>query len=128
MKNKISAPTHRKSQTQFNWENNMFFKKKKKSSMTVEQLKKLDKRQLKYVTQRDYETGGEKKLGEGGGVNIIDGNFTIVCLGKTVFSAPLTEVNAGELMDLSGFTAYYTDKSGERISIVAKYSDGNVTL
>lgn len=106
----------------------MLFKKKKKSSMTVEQLKKLDKRQLKYVTQRDYETGGEKKLGEGGGVNIIDGNFTIVCLGKTVFSAPLTEVNAGELMDLSGFTAYYTNKSGERISIVAKYSDGNVTL
>lgn len=106
----------------------MFLKKKKKSSMTAEQIKKLDKRQLKYVTQRDYETGGEKKLGDGGGVNIIDGNFTIVCLGKTVFSAPLKEVTAGELMDLSGFTAYYTDKDGERISIVAKYSDGNVGL
>ncbi len=106
----------------------MFLKKKKKSSMTAEQMKKLDKRQLKYVTQRDYETGGEKKLGDGGGVNIIDGNFTIVCLGKTVFSAPLKEVTAGELMDLSGFTVYYTDKDGERISIVAKYSDGNVGL
>lgn len=106
----------------------MFFKKKKKSSMTEEQLKKLDKKQLKYVTQRDYETGGEKKLGDGGGVNIIDGQFTIVCLGKTVFSAPLAEVNAGELMDLSGFTAYYTNENGERISIVAKYSDGNLKL
>lgn len=105
----------------------MFFKKKK-SSMTVEQLKKLDKRQLKYVTQRDYETGGERKLGDGGGVNIIDGVFTVVCLGKTVFSAPLTQVTAGELMDLSGFTAYYTDEKGERISIVAKYSDGTVGL
>ncbi|HBH96155.1 MAG TPA: hypothetical protein DDX91_10415 [Ruminococcaceae bacterium] len=106
----------------------MFFKKKKSSSMTVEQLKKLDKRQLKYVTQRDYETGGERKLGDGGGVNIIDGVFTVVCLGKTVFSAPLTQVTAGELMDLSGFTAYYTDEKGERISIVAKYSDGTVGL
>lgn len=106
----------------------MFFKKKKKSSMTAEQLKKLDKRQLKYVTRRDYETGGEIRLGEGGGVNIIDGKFTIVCLGKTVFSAPLSEVNAGELMDLSGFTAYYIDEKGERVSIVAKYSDGNVKL
>lgn len=96
--------------------------------MTVEQLKKLDKRQLKYVTQRDYETGGERKLGDGGGVNIIDGVFTVVCLGKTVFSAPLTQVTAGELMDLSGFTAYYTDEKGERISIVAKYSDGTVGL
>ncbi|MDE7280210.1 MAG: hypothetical protein K2N36_00520, partial [Ruminiclostridium sp.] len=42
----------------------MFFKKKKKSSMTEEQIRKLDKKQLKYVTQRDYETGGEKKLGD----------------------------------------------------------------
>lgn len=106
----------------------MFFKKKKKSSMTAEQLKKLDKRQLKYVTQRDYETGGEKRLGEGGAVNIIEGRFTIVCLGKTVFSAPLSEVSAGELMDLSGFTAYYIDEKGERVSIVAKYSDGKVKL
>ena len=106
----------------------MLFKKKNKGCMTVEQLKKLDKTTLKYVTRRDHESGREKKLGDAGAVNIIGGDFTIVCLGKTVFSAPLTEVRAGELMDLSGFTASYTDQSGEQYSIVAKYTDGTVAL
>ena len=106
----------------------MLFKKKNKGCMTVEQLKKLDKTTLKYVTQRDHETGRELRLGDAGAVNVIDGDFTIVCLGKTVFSAPLTEVRAGELMDLSGFTASCTDKNGVRRSIVAKYTDGTVAL
>lgn len=106
----------------------MLFKKKNKGCMTVEQLKKLDGTTLKYVTERDSESGREKKLGDAGAVNIIDNAFTIVCLGKTVFSAPLTEVRAGELMDLSGFTAAYTDQTGARFSIVAKYTDGTVAL
>lgn len=106
----------------------MLFKKKNKNSMSVEQLKKLDKRQLKYVTQRDPEMGGERKLGDGGAVNITGDEFTVVCFGKTVFSAPLNEVSVGELMDLSGFTASHTDKNGERISIVARYSDGSISM
>lgn len=103
-------------------------KNKNKGCMTVEQLKKLDKRQLKYVTKRDYDKGGEIRLGEAGAVNIVGDDFTVVCFGKTVFQAPLSEVKAGELMDLSGFTASYTDKDGERICIVARYSDGTVSL
>lgn len=103
-------------------------KNKNKGCMTVEQLKKLDKRQLKYVTKRDYDKGGEIGLGEAGAVNIVGDDFTVVCFGKTVFQAPLSEVKAGELMDLSGFTASYTDKDGERICIVARYSDGTVSL
>ena len=106
----------------------MLFKKKNKGCMTVEQLKKLDKTTLKYVTERDRETGKEKKLGDAGAVNIMGNDFTIVCLGKTVFSAPLSDVRAGELMDLSGFTASCTDTNGERRSIVAKYTDGTVAL
>lgn len=106
----------------------MLFKKKNKNCMTVEQLRKLDRRQLKYVTQRDYDRGCEKKIGDNGAVNITGEDFTIVCFGKTVFSAPLSEVKAGELMDLSGFTAAYTDKDGTKISIVGKYSDGTVKL
>lgn len=106
----------------------MLFKKKNKGCMTVEQLKKLDKTTLKYVTERDHESGRERKLGDAGAVNVIGNDFTIVCLGKTVFSAPLSEVRAGELMDLSGFTASYTDQNGNRRSIVAKYTDGTVAL
>ncbi len=106
----------------------MLFKKKNKGCMTVEQLRKLDKTALKYVTRRDPETAAEIKLGDNGAVNVIGDDFTIVCFGKTVFSAPLSEVRAGELMDMSGFTASYTDKNGEHISIVAKYTDGTVAL
>ena len=106
----------------------MLFKKKNKGCMTVEQLKKLDKTTLKYVTERDHESGRENKLGDAGAVNVIGNDFTIVCLGKTVFSAPLNEVRAGELMDLSGFTASYNAPDGTRRSIVAKYTDGTVAL
>ena len=106
----------------------MLFKKKNKGCMTVEQLKKLDKTTLKYVTERDPESGRESKLGDAGAVNVMGGDFTIVCSGKTVFSAPLAEVRAGELMDMSGFTASHTDKNGVRCSIVAKYTDGTVAL
>lgn len=106
----------------------MFFKKKDKNCMTAEQLRGLDKRQLKYVTQRDYEKGGEKKIGDQGAVNVTGNDFTIVCFGKTVFSAPINEIKAGELMDLSGFTAAYTGKDGEKICVVARYSDGKVKL
>ena len=106
----------------------MLFKKKNKGCMTVEQLKKLDKTTLKYVTERDHESGRERKLGDAGAVNVIGNDFTVVCLGKTVFSAPLSEVRAGELMDLSGFTASCTDQNGNRRSIVAKYTDGTVAL
>ena len=106
----------------------MLFKKKNKGGMTVEQLKKLDKTTLKYVTERDRESGRENKLGDAGAVNIMGGDFTIVCLGKTVFSAPLDEVKVGELMDLSGFTASYNAPDGTRRIIVAKYTDGTVAL
>ena len=106
----------------------MFFKKKDKNCMTIEQLKALDKRQLKYVTRRDYEKGGEQKIGDGGAVNVTGIDFTIVCFGKTVFSAPINEVKAGELMDLSGFTASYTGKDGEKICVVARYSEERIKL
>lgn len=105
----------------------MFFKKKK-NCMSIDQLRRLDKKQLKYVTQRDYEKGADVKLGDGGAVNISGNHFMIVCFGKTVFEAPVSEVRVGELMDLSGFTATYTDEKGQRISIIAKYSDGAISL
>lgn len=106
----------------------MLFKKKNKGGMTAEQLKKLDKTTLKYVTERDQESGREKKLGDAGAVNIMGGDFTVVCLGKTVFRAPLSEVKVGELMDLSGFTASYNAPDGTRRLIVAKYTDGTVAI
>ena len=104
----------------------MFFKRKKSSSMTAEQLRKLDKTPLKYVTERDGETAREIKLGDNGAINVRDGDFALVCGGKDVFRARLDKVKAGELMNLSGLTLSYTDEKGVRRSVVAYYSDGHI--
>lgn len=106
----------------------MLFKKKKTDTMPIEQIKKLDRLPLKYVTERDSETAKEIKLGAEGAVNIMDGDFVLVCGGKDVFRAPLTEVRIGELMNLSGLTASYTDDNGSRKSVIAYYSDGAIGM
>lgn len=104
----------------------MLFKKKKSASMTAEQLRKLDKTPIKYATERDGETARETKLGDNGAINIMDGDFVLVCGGKDVFRAPLDKVKAGELMNLSGLTLSCTDENGCRRSVIAYYSDGHI--
>ncbi len=104
------------------------FGKKKPGGMPEEMLKKLDKCPVKYVTERDPETLREKKLGENGAVNIINGEFVIVCGGKNVIRCALGEVRAAELMNLSGLTVkgYDLDERREK-SVIAYYSDGYVS-
>lgn len=104
----------------------MLFRRKKSDTMTIEQLRKLDKTPVKYVTRRDGETAREIRLGEGGAINVIGGDFAVICGGKDVFRAPLEKVKAGELMNLSGLTLSFTDEKGERISVIAYYSDGHI--
>ena len=63
----------------------MFGKSKRpKDTMSVKDMTRLDKRPLKYVTMRDPETYKEVRLGENGAVNIMDGDFVLVCLGRDV--------------------------------------------
>lgn len=106
----------------------MLFKRKNPGTMTPAQIQKLDRLPLKYVTERDSETARELRLGENGAVNIMDGDFVLVCGGKDVFRAPVGEVKVGELMNLSGLVASYTDKNGLRRSVIAYYSDGAIGL
>lgn len=103
----------------------MFFKSRKNiGSMTVKQKVLFDKRPLKYVTMRDSETYKEERLGENGAVNIMDGDFVLVCGGKDVMRCPLDEVCVGELMNLSGITVKGTDKnSGREMSVIAYFAD-----
>ena len=83
----------------------MFGKSKRpKDTMSVKDMTRLDKRPLKYVTMRDPETYKEVRLGENGAVNIMDGDFVLVCLGRDVMRCDLSEVRVGELMNLSGIT------------------------
>lgn len=103
----------------------MFGKKKKSiDTMTIKQKTAYDKRPLKYVTMRDSETYKELRLGENGAVNIMDGDFVLVCSGKDVMRCPLAEVNVGELMNLSGITVKGVDKnSGKEMSVIAYFAD-----
>ena len=89
----------------------MFGKNKRpKDTMSVKDMTRLDKRPLKYVTMRDPETYKEVRLGENGAVNIMDGDFVLVCLGKDVMRCDLSEVRVGELMNLSGITVKASTK------------------
>ena len=89
----------------------MFGKSKRpKDTMSVKDMTRLDKRPLKYVTMRDPETYKEVRLGENGAVNIMDGDFVLVCLGRDVMRCDLSEVRVGELMNLSGITVKGIEK------------------
>ena len=107
----------------------MLFRKKKKSdTMPLDLLKKFDKCPIKYVTERDSETYCEKKLGENGAINLMNGEFVIVCSGKNVIRCDINEVRTAELMNLSGMTVkgFDLDEKREK-SVIAYYSDGYVS-
>ena len=99
-------------------------KKRNKNTMSQKDITKFDKRPLKYVTMRDPDTYKEIRLGENGAVNIMDGDFVLVCLGKDVMRCSLSEVSVGELMNLSGITVKGIDKtSGKEMSVTAYFAD-----
>ena len=59
-----------------------------------------------------------------GAVNIMDGDFVLVCLGRDVMRCDLSEVRVGELMNLSGITVKGIDKgTGKEMSVIAYFAD-----
>ena len=106
----------------------MLFGKKKSSGMDIRSLRALDRKPVKYVTERDGETFMELKIGAEGAINVSDTEFTIVCGGVNAIRCSLAEVNAAELMNKSGLTVKGTDlDSGTVRSVIAYYSDGTVS-
>ncbi|MCM1333497.1 MAG: hypothetical protein NC084_03275 [Bacteroides sp.] len=105
----------------------LFQKKKKNAGVDDELLRRLETLSFRYVTERDPETLREKRLGDGGAANVIDGEFVIVCGGRNVLRCPLDRVTAAELMNRSGLTAKGFDlDEGREKSVIAYYSDGSV--
>ena len=99
-------------------------KKNQKDTMPLKAKIALDKRPLKYVTMRDSETYKEIRLGENGAINIMDGDFVLVCLGKDVMRCDVNEVRVAELMNLSGITVKGIDKTtGKEMSVIAYFAD-----
>ena len=79
----------------------MLFGKKKSSGMDIKSLRALDRKPVKYVTERDGETFRELKIGAEGAINVSDTEFTIVCGGVNAIRCSLAEVYAAELMNKS---------------------------
>ena len=99
-----------------------FFSKKKIDSMPRDKIKKLDKKELRYVAMRDPESYKEIRLGKLGAINIIGDEIQLVCEGITAFACKLSEVKIGELMSLDGMTLKGFDRvSGEQRSVTAFY-------
>lgn len=94
------------------------FKKKKESDENIALLRKLDKRGVSSLTQRDPKNYQERILGRQGAFSVADDTLIISCGNQVLFRHPLKDIKAGELMNLSGiclnvgeerYVAYYTD-------------------
>ena len=106
----------------------LFAKKNKSGGMDIKGLRALDKKPVKYVTERDGETFRELKVGEEGAINVSGTEFTVVCGGVNAIRCSLAEVNAAELMNKSGLTIKGKDlDTGKLRSVIAYYSDGTVS-
>lgn len=103
------------------------FRKRKPTAKTGgdDLLKKLDGKELTYVTLRAADESGtvvEHVIGKQGRLNVADGVFHIVCDGSPVFSCPVDTAEYGELMSLAGVIITGDDrKTGERRTVVAYY-------
>lgn len=96
----------------------IFGKKKKDDSASV--FKKINKKAIKYCSQRDES--GETILGKKGAINVFDDEITIVCDGTIVFRCSRKGAKAFELMSLGGVTIDYIDDDGEKSSVTAYYT------
>lgn len=99
------------------------FSGRKKKKGIGDLYQRIDKKPLRYVTERDMETYVETVIGRSGRINIYQNEIiTIDCDGKEIFRAELTEAEVGELMSLEGATIKGKDlNSGKLRSIVAYY-------
>ena len=83
---------------------------------------KLDGRVVKYVTERD-ENGVETVIGRAGHANIVNGvDFVVTCGIQTIFSSPIEEMRAWELLSLEGAVLTAFDRAvGRERSVVIYY-------
>lgn len=97
-----------------------FFKKKKTDESESEKLiRARHDRTLQYMTRRDRNTAKEIIIAKDGVINIIGDEMVISCANDIVFRAPIAELRAYELMNLSGINIVY---KGE--SYIAYYTKG----
>lgn len=100
----------------------MFSLHRKKKKGTGDLYRRIDKKPLRYVTERDSATYVESVIGRDCRLNIYDDAITIWGDGKELFRGLLEGADIGELMSLDGVLISADDAStGKRRHIVAYY-------
>ncbi len=100
----------------------MFSLRRKKKDGIGDLYQRIDKKLLRYVTERDPETYVESVIGRDSRLNVYDDVITVWSDGKEIFRGLLEGADIGELMSLEGVSINAVDAStGKRRSIVAYY-------
>ena len=106
----------------------MFFRKNKPPKDTnskefkLYMSKKLDGMTLKYVLERN-DDGVETVIGKGGVISLYEGDLSVICGEKTLFTCKADELSAWEFMSLNGATLTGYDKvQGRERTILAYYT------
>ena len=86
--------------------------------------KKLDKRSIKYCSERG-EDGSEVIIGKNGMINLRDGELILLSSDKVVFRGRIGEFSASELMSLEGviLEGPNLEENGRFRRVVAYYTD-----
>ncbi len=99
------------------------FKRRKGSQSKKERnfvLERIDKKALKYVTQKD-ENNTEIVLGKNGAVNIIEGEVVVAFEGSDSLRFKTDMVNVGELMSLDGFVLSGVETGSQKFMKIVGY-------
>lgn len=95
------------------------FNKKPKLSESAQLVSQRHGRTIQYIIRRDRTSNNETVIAKDGIINVIGGDLVIHCNNEVVLRAPLNEIKAYELMNLSGISIVY---DGE--CYVAYYTKG----
>ena len=93
------------------------FNKKPKLSESAQLITSRHGRTIQYITRRDRASNNETVLARDGIINVIEDELVIHCDNNVILRAPINDIKAYELMNLSGinlvyegecYVAYYT--------------------
>lgn len=97
-------------------------KKAKQVNENLELLRRLDGREVKYVTLRSASNYEETILGRDGKINVMEEELNIVCGTTIVFQHTLEGLEGAEFMSMDGINLRYTcSDTGEKETVIAYY-------
>lgn len=85
----------------------------------------LDKRTVKYCSERQEGSFGEVIIGKNGMINLRNGELILLSSDDVVFRTPICDLKASELMSLEGviLTGPDLEHGGAERTVIAYYTD-----